>query len=112
VDAIVPYVYASQADDQAVLAIIEQMAAGEIDAAAFTSSPQVRRLFHVAAKAGRSQEARQGLSRTRVAAVGPVVAAELAAFGVRVDIVPADETYFMKPLVRALSEAFAGRIKI
>ena len=112
VDAIVPYVYASQADDQAALAIIEQMAAGEIDAAAFTSSPQVRRLFDVAARAGKSQEARQGLGRTRVAAVGPVVAAELAAFGVRVDIMPADETYFMKPLVRALSEAFAGRIKI
>jgi uroporphyrinogen-III synthase len=112
VDAIVPYIYASQADDEAVLSIIEQMAAGEIDAIAFTSSPQVRRLFDVAAKAGRSQAARQSLGRTLVAAVGPVVAAELAAFGVHFDIMPANETYFMKPLVRELGEAFAGRIKI
>jgi uroporphyrinogen-III synthase len=111
-DAIVPYAYASKADDAAALAIIEQMAAGEIDAIAFTSSPQVRRLFDVAAKAGRGEALRQGLGRTLVAAIGPVVVAELAGFGAGFDIMPANETYFMKPLVRELSEAFAARAKI
>ena len=111
VDAVLPYVYASEADDEKVLSVIEQMAAGEIDAIAFTSSPQVRRLLDVATKAGRSDAIQEGLSRSLVAAVGPVVARELAAFGIRLDVMPASETYFMKPLVRELVEAFADRAK-
>jgi uroporphyrinogen-III synthase len=111
VDTVRPYVYASEADDEKVLSVIEQMIAGAIDAIAFTSSPQVRRLHEVAARAGRSQAARGGLARSLVAAIGPVVAAELSAFGVRTDVMPANETYFMKPLVRELVEAFAERRK-
>jgi uroporphyrinogen-III synthase len=106
-DVVFPYVYASEADDQRVVAVIDAMAAGDVDAIAFTSSPQVRRLQEVAARAGRSAAARQGLERVLVAAVGPVVAQELAAIGARVDVMPANETYFMKPLVRELGEAFA-----
>jgi uroporphyrinogen-III synthase len=108
-DGVLPYAYASEADDQRVLAVIDAMAVGEVDAIAFTSSPQVRRFHAVAAKAGRSDAARQGLARVLVAAVGPVVAQELAATGVRVDVIPANETYFMKPLVRELVAAFAAR---
>ena len=108
-DCVLPYVYASEADDERVLQIIDEMAAGEVDAIAFTSSPQVRRFHAVAAKAGRSEAAQQGLARVLVAAVGPVVAQELAAIGARVDVMPANETYFMKPLVRELSQAFAAR---
>jgi len=44
----VPYVYVSEADDARVLAIINAMAAGQFDAIAFTSAPQVRRLRDVA----------------------------------------------------------------
>ena len=106
IDAVLPYVYASEVDDQRVLEIIQAMAAGEFDAIAFTSAPQVRRLRQVAADAGKAETARRALRRVLVAAVGPVVAAELAALGVAPAIMP-DETYFMKPLVRALSEAFA-----
>jgi uroporphyrinogen-III synthase len=109
IDRVSPYVYASEADDERVLQIIAAMAAGEVDAIAFTSSPQVRRFHEVAAKAGQGEAARQGLARVLVAAVGPVVAHELAAIGVRVDVIPANETYFMKPLVRELSHAFAAR---
>jgi uroporphyrinogen-III synthase len=110
-DWVLPYVYASEADDQRVLAVIDAMAAGVVDAIAFTSSPQVRRFHAVAAGAGRSEAARQGLARVLVAAVGPVVAQELAAIGARVDVMPANETYFMKPLVRELGEAFAARFR-
>jgi uroporphyrinogen-III synthase len=108
-DPVLPYAYASAVDDARVLVVIEQMAAGEIDAIAFTSSPQVRRFEQVAAKAGRSEAAREGLSRVLVAAVGPVVADALASFDVRVDAMPANQTYFMKPLVRELAAAFARR---
>lgn len=108
-DAVLPYIYASQADDQRVLEIIGMMAAGEVDAIAFTSAPQVRRFRKVAADAGQSEAARQGLARVLVAAVGPVVAGELAAIGVQAEVMPANETYFMKPLVRELMAAFAAR---
>jgi uroporphyrinogen-III synthase len=109
VDVVWPYVYASEADDQKVLSVIEEMVAGNIDAIAFTSSPQVRRLQEVASRAGKSQAARDALARTLVAAVGPVVAAELATIGVRPDVMPSNETYFMKPLVRELVSAFSQR---
>ena len=35
----------------------------------------------------------------------------IEAFGIRPDVMPASETYFMKPLVRELVEAFADRAK-
>ena len=44
-----------------------------------------------------------GLSRTCVAAVGPVVSAELVAEGFRVDAMP-EHSYSMKPLVTSLSD--------
>ena len=47
----------------------------------------------------------QGLRQTRVAAVGPVVAAELETAGIRVDAMP-PESFHMKPLVIALEALF------
>src|SRR5262249_26941167 len=40
-----------------------------------------------------------------IAAVGPVVAAELETLGVQVDIMPRENAFFMKPLVRELAAA-------
>ena len=108
-DPVWPYVYASLAEDAQVIAAIDEMQAGRVDAIAFTSGPQVRRLRAVAEKAGRTQALKEALSRTLVASIGPVVAGELAALGVTPSVAPAGETYFMKPLVRALAEAFAAR---
>jgi uroporphyrinogen-III synthase len=105
VDSVLPYVYASRADEAQVIAAIEEMAEGRIDAIAFTSGPQVRRLRDVAEKNNLTARLREGLSRVIVAAVGPVVASELLSFGRSPDVSPAGETYFMKPLVRALAEA-------
>src|SRR5262245_31870272 len=105
-DTVLPYVYASEADDARVMAVIAEMATGQIDAIAFTSAPQVRRLRDVARAFGREAELRQGLERIVVAAVGPIVAAELNAIGVQVNVTPRDNTFFMKPLVRELAAAF------
>ena len=105
VDPVIPYVYASEADDARVIAVIAEMAAGQIDAIAFTSSPQVRRFRDVARAFGREAELRQGFERIIVAAVGPIVAAELDALGVQVNVTPRDNTFFMKPLVRELAIA-------
>jgi uroporphyrinogen-III synthase len=106
-DPVLPYVYASEADDARVIAVIAEMAAGRIDAIAFTSSPQVRRFRDVARASGREAELQRGLERIAVAAVGPVVAAELEALGVQVNVTPRDNTFFMRPLVRELVAAFA-----
>jgi uroporphyrinogen-III synthase len=88
-----------------VLAIISDMAAGQFDAIAFTSAPQVRRLRDVARATGRDADLLQGFRRIVVAAVGPIVASELEALGVQVNIMPPRGTFFMKPLVRELAAA-------
>ncbi|NII73999.1 uroporphyrinogen-III synthase [Dyella sp. SG562] len=99
---VAPYRYADAADDADVLAMLEGMRQGEIDAIAFTSIQQVERLFRLAG----ADVSKEALSRVVVAAVGPVVADTLAQHGVRVHAVPAD-SYYMKPLSTALAEALA-----
>jgi uroporphyrinogen-III synthase len=110
-DPVLPYVYASEADDARVIAVIAEMATGQIDAIAFTSAPQVRRFREVARASGREVELRQGFERIVVAAVGPIVAAELEAMGVQVNVIPHDNTFFMKPLVRELAAALTNERK-
>lgn len=106
-DPVSPYVYASKSDDELVGQLIARLAAGEMDAIAFTSQPQYKRLLEVAHKLGKEVELKTGLEKTTVAAVGPVVAGALEAAGVRVDMVP-DTNYFMKPMVSGLEALFAG----
>ena len=77
------------------------MAAGGVDAIAFTSTPQVERLFAV----GSEELVRTALEKTQIAAVGPVVADALSRHGIRVKLMPHD-SYFMKPLTATLESAF------
>jgi uroporphyrinogen-III synthase len=108
VDCVAPYVYASASDDDRVTALIGELAAGRVDAIAFTSKAQVRRLLDVATKRGLEAALRTGLGRTKVAAIGPVVAADLASEGIRVDTSPKD-SYSMKPLVTSLCALLGER---
>ncbi|HUN27663.1 MAG TPA: uroporphyrinogen-III synthase [Steroidobacteraceae bacterium] len=101
---VAPYVYADAADAAAVRALIDRLAAREVDAIAFTSTPQVERLFAVAP----AETVRAALARTLVAAVGPIVAGALAARGLAPAIVP-EEAFFMKPLTAALEVALKSR---
>jgi uroporphyrinogen-III synthase len=103
-DAVVPYAYASQAEDERVAALIDEMAGGRIDVIAFTSAPQVKRLFDVARATGREENLPAALQKAIVAAIGPVVSAELARHGVTAAIMPSG-TYFMKPMVSAIIAA-------
>jgi uroporphyrinogen-III synthase len=58
------------------------------------------------AKANQSEETlRQGLLRTTIAAVGPVVARAIEEAGGHVSIVPSDN-FHMKPLVNEIIAAF------
>src|ERR1700682_929296 len=73
VDAVLPYVYDAQAADASIVTAIEEMAQGRIDAIALTNLGQVRRLVE-AARAHRCEaRLRDGLARTAIASVGPVV---------------------------------------
>jgi uroporphyrinogen-III synthase len=104
VHTVAPYVYADGADDSAVARLIARLAAGEVDAIAFTSTPQVERLFAAAPPAAVSA----ALAHTLVAAVGPVVAAALARHGIEACLVP-EESFFLKPLTARLEEALRAR---
>jgi uroporphyrinogen-III synthase len=95
--AIAPYIYANEADDDAVRALLERMAGGEISIIAFTSSAQVERLFSV----GPEELVRRALERTEVAAVGPVVKDTLTRHSIDVRFMPQD-SFFMKPLTTAI----------
>jgi uroporphyrinogen-III synthase len=105
VDAVTPYVYDAQAADANIAAAIEEMAEGKIDAIALTNLGQVRRLIEVARAKGREARLREGLARTPIASVGPAVSDELKSHGLRTDIYPANDAYFMKPLISAMAAA-------
>jgi uroporphyrinogen-III synthase len=100
-DPVTPYDYAPRAAEAAIAGLVDRIAAGEIDAVAFTSAPQVRRLFAAAEATGRSQPLAAGLGKIAIAAIGPIVADELRRHGANPAILP-DGTYFMKPLVTAI----------
>jgi uroporphyrinogen-III synthase len=103
VDAVVPYIYDAQAADANIVTAIDEMAKGRIDAIALTSSGQVRRLFEVAEAHGCEARLREGLARTPIASVGPVVSDELISHGLRADISPPNDAFFMKPLISAMA---------
>jgi uroporphyrinogen-III synthase len=101
---VLPYIYAPAADAKRVLDLIARMDRGEVDVIAFTSSPQIERLYEVAIEHKLEETLRQGLGRTRVAAVGPVVAETLRQRDVRLDICP-EQGFVMKNLVQHIKRA-------
>ena len=109
VDTVLPYVYDSKAADANIVAAIDDMAEGRIDSIALTNLGQVRRLIEAAKAHGAEAKLRTGLERTLIASVGPAVSGELAAHGLRTDVSPADEAYFMRPLISAMAAALAER---
>jgi uroporphyrinogen-III synthase len=106
VHTVSPYTY-QKGPPEPVLELISAMAEGRINVIAFTSSPQVHHLFEVAEARGRAADLRAGLARTRVAAVGPIVAATLGERGCKADIVP-ERSFFLRPMVNDIATFFAN----
>lgn len=102
-DPVLPYAYATRAEDERVLEAVGEMAAGRVDLVVFTSTPQVRRLVSLAEGAGQQPILAEALRRTRIAAVGPVVAEAVRAAGGEVAVMP-EENFHMKPMVNAILE--------
>lgn len=105
---VAPYRYAPASVSAAVTRLIAGLASGEIDVIAFTSQPQVERLFQIARNDDLLDQLQHGLQQTIVAAVGPVVKDKLLSLTVAVDVCP-DESFFMKPMLRAIEKCLARR---
>jgi uroporphyrinogen-III synthase len=105
VSPVAPYIYADDVEESKVLELIALLAKNEIDAIAFTSQPQFRRLIQVAKKHALTEGLHKGLQNCCVAAIGPVVREQLQQHGVCVDIMPA-QAFFMKPLVTEILRYF------
>jgi uroporphyrinogen-III synthase len=101
---VLPYVYAPRSDADRVADLIRRLASGTIDVLVFTSAMQVDRLFEVAVEQRIEAELRDGLTKTLVAAVGPVVAENLRGRGATVDICP-EQGWQMKNLVQHIKRA-------
>ena len=103
------YLYGSEAEDQRVIALIDEMAAGRVDLIAFTSSPQVKRLRQVAKERLREVVLQEAFRRTTIAAVGPIVARAIELAGGHVSIAPSDN-FHMKPMVNEIIAAFDSSV--
>jgi uroporphyrinogen-III synthase len=104
---ILAYIYVPATDEDTLADLIVRMSSGEVDVLVFTSSPQVDRLFEVAARRGLEQTLRQPATTMRFAAVGPVVADNLRRHGVRVAICP-EQGFVMKNLVQHIKRELIG----
>lgn len=100
-DPVAPYRYTADVDAPEVLQLLDTLAAGAVDAIAFTSKSQIERLYAVAEAAGRREELDGSLRQVLVATVGPVATEYLATQGIQADLQP-ESSYFMKPLVREI----------
>ncbi|MGQ0752728.1 MAG: uroporphyrinogen-III synthase [Betaproteobacteria bacterium] len=92
-------------DTGPLVALIDALEAGTVDAVAFTNAAQVHHLFSVAEAERRRPALEAGLDRALVASIGPVCSDALRKRGVRIGI----EAHPPKlgPLVTALESALA-----
>jgi len=109
VDTVLPYVYDAKTADANIVAAIDEMVEGRIDAIALTNLGQVRRLVETARAKGCEARLREGLDKTLIASVGPAVSEELKSHGLRTDIYPANDAFFMKPLISAMATVLAEK---
>jgi uroporphyrinogen-III synthase len=105
---VTPYRYASDTESEQVAGAIRDLAAGIVGMIAFTSSAQIERLYAVAREFGLEGQLSEGLARTAIAAVGPVMEQALAAHGLKSAIHP-DTNFHLKPLVRAIVDSWRDR---
>jgi uroporphyrinogen-III synthase len=80
------YRWSVPADTAPMEALIAGLERGEVDALVLTNAAQVRNLFAVAERVGRSAQLRAALNRTMVASIGPVASAALREAGVAVGL--------------------------
>ena len=105
---VAPYAYAPGTDDEKVVQLVRNMASGTVDVTVFTCSVQIDRLFDAAKALGIDDTLRRGLRRTKVAALGPVVATAVRDRGCSVDIIP-PRSFFMRSLLNEIVSSLTRR---
>ncbi|MGH1487150.1 MAG: uroporphyrinogen-III synthase [Cellvibrionaceae bacterium] len=100
-NTVAPYIYASDVETDRVEQLIRSLDNDELDIICFTSKAQYQRLEKVANNQKLLELLENGLKRTKIAAVGPVVADQLKDAGFDVAVMP-EGKYFMKPMVSAI----------
>jgi uroporphyrinogen-III synthase len=98
---ITPYRYAAESETSVVANVIRALAAGQVNMIVFTASLQIERLMWAAKESGLEAVLKDGLSRTAIASVGPVVQDALRKYQLDSTVQP-EGSYHMKPLVRAI----------
>jgi uroporphyrinogen-III synthase len=102
------YRWALPEDPAPVLHFLDELAAGRVTVAAFTSASQVENLFTLAGDVGSADRLAGWLNRlTITAAIGPTCARALEEHGVAVALRP--ERPKMAPFVRAIGQHFQVR---
>ncbi len=92
-------------DTAPLVSLVGALERGEVDAAVFTNSEQLRNLFAVAERLGRGESLRAALNRTLVASIGPVASAALRE--AKVDVGLEASPPKLGPLVEALDAALS-----
>ena len=97
-------------DTAPVLRMIDDLAAGEIDAVAFTSQPQVDNLLAISDQSNKGESLRDSLGKDSltIASVGPVCSRKLRERNIRVDVEP--EHVHMGNLIIALAEHYQSGV--
>ncbi len=98
------YRWALPDDTRPLTALLDRLDGSGIDAVVFTSASQVHNLMTVAGLQHRAATLRTALNATRVASIGPVCSAALAAAGIDVTLEASPPK--LGPLFEALEAAF------
>jgi uroporphyrinogen-III synthase len=92
-------------DPSPLVALLDALDHGAIDAVAVTNAAQVHNLFELARRLGREAPLRAALNQALVASIGPVASAALKQFGVAIGLEASPPK--LGPLVAALDAALA-----
>src|SRR5712664_434410 len=82
------YQWALPEDLAPLQAAVNELAAGKIDVALFTTSVQVTHLFQIAAEMNLEESVQKSLGGVIVASIGPTTSEELQRHGIRTDLEP------------------------
>jgi uroporphyrinogen-III synthase len=104
---IATYRWSLPADTAPLVALLDALDRGEVDATVFTSASQAQNLFALAERLGRKDRLAADLGRTLVASIGPVCSAALRELGIAVALEAKPPK--LGPLVAALDEALSSR---
>jgi uroporphyrinogen-III synthase len=99
------YRWSLPADTGPLQGLVAALERGELHAAVFTNAEQVRNLFLVAERTGKTAALRAALNKVTIASIGPVASAALREYEVKIALEAKPPK--LGPLMSALESALA-----